>query len=77
MSLAEMADIVRLVDEYETNQRMISSPSYWHAYDLRPGGSHGNPHPTARIHIHTGRRSSCVAARGALAAAGYAGDRVD
>ena len=32
------------------------------------GGSHGNPHPTARIHIHTGRRSSCVAARGARAA---------
>ena len=40
------------------------------------GGSHGNPHPTARIHIHTGRRSSCVAARGAGAAAGNAGDRI-
>jgi len=39
------------------------------------GGSHGNPHPTARIHIHTGRRSSCVAARGARAAAGAAGRR--
>ena len=34
------------------------------------GGSHGNPHPTARIHIHTWRRSSCVAARSARAAAG-------
>ena len=33
-------------------------------------GSHGNPHPTARIHIHTWRRSSCVAARSARAAAG-------
>jgi hypothetical protein len=32
------------------------------------GGSHGNPHPTARIHIHTGRRRSCVAASGARAA---------
>src|SRR5258705_11498696 len=32
-------------------------------------GSHGNPHPTARIDIHTGRRSSCGAARGARAAA--------
>jgi hypothetical protein len=32
------------------------------------GGSHGNSHPTARIHIHTGWRSSCVAARGARAA---------
>ena len=32
------------------------------------GGSHGNPHPTARIHIHTGRRSSRVAACGARAA---------
>ena len=32
------------------------------------GGSHGNSHPTARIHIHTGRRSSCRAARGAGAA---------
>jgi hypothetical protein len=30
---------------------------------------HGNPHPTARNHIHAGRRSSCVAARGARAAA--------
>src|SRR5262245_20222880 len=29
------------------------------------GGSHGLPHPTARIHIRNGRRSSCVAARGA------------
>ena len=41
---------------------MISSPLL-HGHD--PCGSHGNPHPTARIHIHTGRRSSCVAARGA------------
>ena len=32
------------------------------------GGSHGNPHPTARIHIHTGQRSSRVAACGARAA---------
>ena len=47
-----------------------------HAHDLRREGSHGNPHPTARIHIHTGRRGSCVAARGARAAAGDAGDRV-
>src|SRR5262245_39709482 len=40
------------------------------------GGAHGKPHPTARIHTHTGRRSSCVAARGAGAAAGHASDRV-
>src|SRR3954464_7304914 len=33
------------------------------------GGSHGNPPPTARIHIHTGRRGGRVAARGARAAA--------
>ena len=39
------------------------------------GGSHGNPHPTARIHIHTGRRSSCVAARGARAGRADAADR--
>ena len=45
-----------------------------HAHDLRRERSHGNPHPTARIHIHTGRRSSCVAAGGASAAAGDAGD---
>src|SRR5262245_30674680 len=45
--------------------------------DMTPtGGSHGNLHPTARVHIHTGRRSSCVAARGAGAAAGHASDRV-
>src|SRR5262245_18830234 len=46
-----------------------------HAHNLRPEGSHGNPHPTARIHIHTGRRSSRVAARGVHAAAGNACDR--
>ena len=40
------------------------------------GGSHGNPHPTARIRFHTGRRGSGVAARGARAAANDAGDRV-
>src|SRR5262245_32219161 len=39
-----------------------------HAHDLRAGGSHGNPHPTARIHIHTGRRRSRVAACGGRAA---------
>src|SRR5215510_1229928 len=44
-----------------------------HAHNLRPEGSHGNPHPTARIHVHTGRRSSCVAARGAGAAGGNSG----
>jgi hypothetical protein len=38
------------------------------SHDLRRVGSHGNPHPTARIHIHTGLRSSYVAARGTLAA---------
>ena len=35
---------------------------------LLTGGSHGYPHPTARIHIHTRLRSSYVAARGTLAA---------
>ncbi len=30
-----------------------------HAHNLRPEGSDGNSHPTARIHIHTRRRSSC------------------
>src|SRR5262245_17545134 len=40
------------------------------------GGSHGNPPPTARIHIHTGRRGGGVAARGASAAGGDAGDRI-
>ena len=39
-------------------------------------GSHGNPHPTARIHFTTRRRGGGVAARGARAAAGDAGDRV-
>ena len=38
------------------------------------GGSHGNPHPTARIHIHTGRRGGGVAARGTRPAAGKATD---
>jgi hypothetical protein len=38
---------------------------YWHAHDLRREGSHGNPHPTARIHIHTGRRCGGVAPYGA------------
>jgi putative ABC transport system substrate-binding protein len=47
-----------------------------HAHDLQREGPHGNPHPTARIHIHTWRRSSCVAARGTLAASSDAGDRV-
>src|SRR5262245_30669010 len=43
-------------------------PLYWHAHDLRREGSHGNPHPAARIRIHTGRRSSRVAGCGARAA---------
>jgi hypothetical protein len=47
-----------------------------HAHNLRPEGSHGNSHPTARIHIHTGRRSSCVVAGGARAAGGDTGTRV-
>src|SRR4029453_10726561 len=38
------------------------------------GGSHGNPPPTARIHIHTGRRG-VVAARSASAAAGQSPSR--
>ena len=41
-----------------------------------PAGGYGNPHPTARIRFHTGRRGSGVAARGARAAANDAGDRV-
>src|SRR3954451_11662989 len=44
-------------------------PFYWHAHDLQREGSHGNPHPTARIHIHTRRYGGRVAARGARAAA--------
>src|SRR3954449_5195870 len=44
-------------------------PFCWHAHDLRREGSHGNLHPTARIHIHTGRRGGCMAARGARATA--------
>ena len=36
-------------------QSVISSPVL-HAHDLRREGPHGNPHPTARIHIRTGRR---------------------
>src|SRR5215510_7527460 len=39
-----------------------------HAHNLRPEGSHGNPHPTARIRIRTGRHSSRVAACGGRAA---------
>src|SRR5262245_3070686 len=38
------------------------------AHDLRREGSHGNPYPTAAIHIHTGRRCGGVATRGARAA---------
>src|SRR4029453_11649602 len=45
-------------------QSVISSPLL-HAHDLRREGSHGNPHPTARIHINPGRRSSRVPVRGA------------
>src|SRR5262245_49242934 len=44
-------------------------PFYRHAHDLRREGSQGHPHPTARIHIHTGRCGGRVAARGARAAA--------
>src|SRR5262245_19147608 len=51
-------------------------PSILHAHDLRWEESHGNPPPTARIHIHTGRRSSCVAAGGARAAASDARHRL-
>ena len=61
---------------YETSPPTISASGRGRSHDLRREGSHGNPHPTARIHIHTGRRSSCVAARGARAAAGDAGDRI-
>src|SRR6516162_3962438 len=43
--------------------------------DMTPsGGSHGNPHPTTRIHRHTWRRGGSVAARGACAAVGEAAD---
>jgi hypothetical protein len=38
-------------------------------------GSHGNPHPTARVHIHVVWCSGRVAARGARAAAGQAAGR--
>src|SRR5262245_31122930 len=47
-----------------------------HAHDLRREESHGNPHPTARIYIHIGRRCSSMAAHGARAAAGDAGGRL-
>src|SRR5262249_15211023 len=40
------------------------------------GGSHGKPHRTAKILSHARRRSGDVAARGARAAVGDAGDRV-
>src|SRR5436309_15634732 len=46
------------------------------ALDTAPaGGSHGNPHPAARIHCHAWHRRG-VAARLARAAAGAAGDRI-
>src|SRR5262245_57133442 len=45
--------------------------------DMTPtGGSHGNLHPTARIRCHAWQRGCRVAARGARAAAGEAGDRI-
>src|SRR5262245_29229438 len=57
------------------SQSVISSPPL---HGMTPtGGSHGNLHPTARIHIHVPPQfGSRVAARGAGAAAGYASDRV-
>src|SRR5262245_36811709 len=45
-----------------------------HAHDLRREGSHGNPDPTARIHIRTGRGGG-LATRGASAATVDTGDR--
>ena len=54
---------------------MISSPLL-QAHDLRRETSHGNPHATARIHIHTGWRVGFLAACGARAAAADAGDWV-
>jgi hypothetical protein len=53
---------------------MISSPPL-HGRDPT-GGSHGDLHRTARIHRRARQRSGCVAARGARAAAGDAGDRI-
>jgi ABC transporter substrate binding protein len=44
-----------------------------HAHNLRREESHGNPHPTARIHIHTGQRSSVADARGRLSQRASAG----
>src|SRR5262247_3296101 len=48
-------------------QSVISSP---YCMDRTPAGrSHGNPHPTTRIHCHAWRCGSCLAARGTGAAA--------
>src|SRR5262244_3505906 len=56
-------------------QSMVYCSFYRHAQDLRREESQGHSHPTARIHIHTGRRGGRVAARGARAAAEGADDR--
>jgi hypothetical protein len=45
-----------------------------HAHDLRAGGSHGIPHPTTKILSLARRRGGCMAARGARAAGGDAGE---
>jgi hypothetical protein len=39
-------------------------------------GSHGNPHPTARIHVHAWRRCGSLADHGARAAVHDASDRL-
>jgi hypothetical protein len=76
-SLAGIANDVPKVRGYLLGKDAAATIlALWFSHDLRREGSHGNPHPTAGIHIHTGRRSSCVAARGARAAGGDAGDRV-
>src|SRR5215510_7774295 len=56
-------------------QSVISSP---YCMDRTPAGrSHGNPHPTTRIHCHAWRCGSCLAARGTGAAAGFPADHRD
>src|SRR5262245_13982390 len=73
----------QIIDELKPLAKALFVPSLkrgivllLHAHDLRREGSHGNPHPTARIHIHTGRRCNRVPARGACAAASDARHRL-
>ena len=76
-SAAEARFWLRSERESSHRPRDQSVVSSRHCMGMTPsGGSHGNQHPTARVHCHAWQRSSRMADRGAGAVGGDAGDRV-